>query len=144
MRTIIEKFDRVFLFGSGVLVSATVSAILGDRISLSVSVLVFSVIVLAVFGVYYFKHSNDRIHELADGMEVTARFVYELNRENEDIVFSAVTYTEIIRLIRGAQRQILVLASMHREGANHNTDEHNKRLEYFREIEDKLVRGFNS
>lgn len=139
MRKFSSNLDKVLLFGSGAIVSSVVSALLGEAIGISLSALVFSVIVVSVLAVSYFKDSHSRIQELADTMEVSAKFIYELYRENENIRFSGVTYDEVSRLVSGAKKHILVLASLYKEGDDHKTDRHAKRLLYLEEIERRVA-----
>lgn len=133
-----ESVRNVIIFLSGVIVSAAIAEFLAFTISAYVVALILVIVVLVLCSVYYFGASRKRIENLADSMDVSARYVYETHKNYDAYQFKGLPYQAIRTLVESCSNEILVSASYHSIGSEHLTDHIVSRRGYLEAIEGKI------
>ena len=148
VRTRVPGYVRYLL----VAVLSALFALAVDRtVSASLTLLMFAV-VLTALGAVAVTDANrrqveddsrrvlDKVEELRDGAERAVDYVEEQYRPAHQAAYKGKVFAEVERIVRGAQEEILVLATSTSAGMLHATHATPARLRYFAAIQDAVAR----
>lgn len=138
-----NNVERLSLFLAGVLISGVASGLIGRVIEWSEALLIVSVIVVSLIAVFLITTASHRIHNLADQMEATVRYVEEPYRTDQGIPYKGHIFDEIARLVTNAEEQILLLGTPYSNEV-HDTALDPSRKRYLDAIEDRIEQHLNA